>query len=401
MNGVGTLASLGSTQRARRVGSKATALSSQNDDPKRDVSLPSRPLPSRALLLALQRTAGNRATATVAAAGREIVQRSDCGCAEDPCQKRGIEDGSIAEAPVEDAGVMGVPATVLHPGPMLTVQRARCHLVPAATCAAPVSGSAAVFSSGEAAAEAGPRARRAAMSPARQTASGHTGRARQLELFLQAGSPGLLSHVHGIFIDRDMSPGTAAFVDECANMVPPVRAPAGSVCVFVPARLNREALRFRQGRPRVGGQSREDWRVGTLQLLVHEIQHVVFDAARLGQPAGVSAATCSRSSVDFELSELAALASEFPVAFRAIPTAASASHPARRRLADWFSFAITNSGESIRGALTEIRCRCGCGEVDAFVRQTMNFVTSSWTPAERAAFNRELRRPAWGLHWPL
>lgn len=281
-----------------------------------------------------------------------------------------------------------------------SVQRARCALVPAATCASPVAGSAEVFSAAEEAAEVSPRARRAGMTPARQTSTGHTGRGRQLELILEAEMPGLLANVHGIFLDRDMSSNTGALVDLCSAMVPPVPAPAGKKCVFVPPLLNREARRFREGNPIVGGQPREIWHLQTMQTLIHEIEHVVFDAAGLGQPAGVTAAACSRASVEFELSELAAIMSEFPTAFRAIPVGAGAAHPSRTRLAGWFTNAINNPHESIQGALTTMRCACDCAEVNAFVRQTFNHVSASWTAGERTVFNTRLRAEA-TLHWPL
>jgi len=281
-----------------------------------------------------------------------------------------------------------------------SVQRARCALVPAATCAAPVAGSAEDFSAAEEAAEVSPRARRARMTPARQTSTGHTGRGRQLELILEAEAPGLLANVHGIFLDRDMSPGTGALVSLCSDMTPPVAAPAGRKCVFVPATLNREARRFREGNAVVGGQPREDWHVQTMQTLIHEIEHVVFDAAGLGQPVGASAAACPRANVEFELSELAAIMSEFPTAFRAIPVGAGAGHASRTRLSNWFTNALTNPFESIEGALTKMRCACDCTEVDAFVRQTFNHVAASWTPGERTVFNTRLQAEA-GLHWPL
>jgi hypothetical protein len=329
---------------------------------------------------------------------RAVVQRSGCSCI--PGESCACEEREKASPAVSDvvelqrfAGNRAVADLVIQP--------ARCGLVPAATCAAPISGSAEEFSASEAAVEASPRARRAAMSPARQVSTGHTGQARQLELILNAHVPGVLTNVHGIFLDRDMSPGTAAFVDSCANMVPPVPAPPGKKCVFVPPALNRQALRFRQGNARVGGMDREDWRVQTLQTLVHEIQHVAFEAAGLGQPAGVTAAACARADVEFELSEMAAIMSEFPVAFRAIPAGVPPGHPARARLASWFINAVSNPSESIQGALTTMRCKCDCAEVDAFVGQTFAFVSAPWSPAERAAFNGEMRDPAHALHWPL
>ncbi len=310
-----------------------------------------------------------------------------------------IEADAFAQMLAADRSSHPLP-TEREPGVQI-LQRARCALVSAATCAAPITGSAGQFSVSEGASEAGPRARRAAMSPARQVASGHTGRARQLELILAAEAPGLLANVRGIFIDRDMSSGTAAMVTLCSAMTPPVLASPGAKCVFVPPALNREALRYREGSPTVGGLPRKEWRAQTMQTLIHEIEHVLFEGAGLGQPPGVSTASCSRASVEFELSELAAIMSEFPTRFRAVPPGASATHPARARLADWFRSVITDPTESIRGVLTTMRCACGCTEVNAFVRQTFGFVSSSWTAAERNAFNAELRRPAWALYWPL
>jgi Domain of unknown function (DUF4157) len=294
------------------------------------------------------------------------------------------------------------PPTRIHVGTIArAIQRVRCALVPAAECAAPIAGSAVAFSATEEAAEAPARERRKRMSPARQVATGHTGRARQLELFLEAEQPGLLANVHGIFIDMDISPNTGALGSPCADMTPPVPAPAGKTCVFVPPHLNRQALQFRQGAATMGGLTREAWRVQTLQGLVHEIQHVVFSAAGLGQAPGVTAADCSRADVDFELGELAAIMSEFPIGFRAIPAGAPAGDPARARLATWFAFKISNPSESVAGALKSMRCKCDCPHVNAFVRQTFDFVSASWTATEKTTFNAELRAPAHGLNWPL
>jgi hypothetical protein len=93
--------------------------------------------------------------------------------------------------------------------------------------------------------------------------------------------------------------------------------------------------------------------------------------------------------------------SEFPAVFRAIPSGAAAADPSRTRLDNWFHSAIMGGGEDIRGILSSIGCQCECSEVDAFVIDTFNFVASSWSAAERTAFNAELRRPVWGIRWPL
>jgi len=277
-----------------------------------------------------------------------------------------------------------------------SIQRA---CLPAADCAAPIPGSSTEFGVQEENVEASARARRARMSPARQRATGHTGRAAQLETFLEAQAPGLRANIHGIFVDQDLSPGTGALTMSCAAMVPPITG-ATKPCVFIHGNLNQEALAFNKTTDAtIGGTSRENWRVNTVQLLTHEIQHVVFDTAARPTPAGAGA--CARADVEHELSELNAIMSEFPVAFRAIPAGAPAGDPARVRLDNWFNSSITNPSESIRGILKTMRCRCDCAEVNAWVIDTFNFVSSSWTAAERTAFNTELRKAVWGLSWPL
>jgi hypothetical protein len=270
----------------------------------------------------------------------------------------------------------------------------------AAACAGPIAGSSEEFGVQETNVEAAARARRAAMSAVRQRSSGHTGPARQLEIFLDAQAPGLRTNIHGIFVDQDLSPGTGALTMACDAMVPPITG-ATKPCIFIHGNLNQEAGAFnRTADITVGGIPREDWRVSTLQVLTHEIQHVLFDSA-VGRPTPAAAAGCARADVEHELSELNAIMSEFPAVFRAIPSGAAAADPARVRLDNWFSSVITNPSESIRGILKSMRCRCDCAAVDAWVRDTFDFVTSSWTPAEKTAFNTELRKAVWGLTWPL
>jgi hypothetical protein len=279
-----------------------------------------------------------------------------------------------------------------------TIQRA---CLSAAACATPHEGSAEEFVAEVEDEEKAARDRRARMSPARQRASGHTGPAKQLQIFLEAQTPGLLANVHGIFVDQDMSDDVAASVQACDSMIPPILG-ATKPCVFVPGHLNQEALKFNTD-PKagtIGGQSRESWRIDTLQTLTHEIQHVVYDVAKAGQPVPGGVA-CSRSTVEAELSELNAIMSEFPIVFNAVPVGAGAGDPAKKRLDDWFDFAITNTGESFRGILKALRCRCSCSDVDAYVKETFDFVTASWTSAQKDALNAELRKPLWALSWPL
>jgi len=278
---------------------------------------------------------------------------------------------------------------------MEVIQR---QCLPASQCPTHISGSAEAFGEAETKKEVAPRSRRSQMSPARQRSSGHTGPARQLEFFLNKQSPNLLDNVHGIFIDQDMSSGTAAYVTDCTNIVPPIEG-ASKPCIFVPGYLNRQALIFnRTHRNRIGRESREEWLVSTLGTLTHEIQHVVFENTTPQSLAGVE---CSRNDVQSELSELSAIMSEFPVVFRAVPTGVSSSHPARIRLRDWFEHAITNEYESISGALRAMKCACECADVDSYIRDTFNVTTRGWTEKEQNVFNKVLQHSSWNLNWPL
>lgn len=286
----------------------------------------------------------------------------------------------------------------VNAGAPLTIHRA---CLPAASCPASVAGSASGFGQAVESAEAAARARRAAMSPARQVATGHTGRAAQLETFLNGQTPGLLANIHGIFIDQDMDPRVGASTQPCDSMVPPISG-ATKPCVFIPGHVNQEALTFntKPAATTIGGRPREDWRIETLQTLTHEIQHVRYDNT-LGSAANPAGVTCPRSNVESELSELAAMLSEFPAVFDAVPAGAAATHPAQVRLNRWFTFKITNLSESIRGTLRKMDCECSCADTDRYVKETVAFVTGSWSTVQKDALNAELRKPVWGLRWPL
>ncbi|MGZ3835404.1 MAG: eCIS core domain-containing protein [Mucilaginibacter sp.] len=281
----------------------------------------------------------------------------------------------------------------------------------AAVCAAPIPGSATDFDDSETAREAAARRRRKGMSAARSLSTGHGSRALPLETFLQAQDPGRLANVNGIFMDMDMSPGTGAFTQICADWiaealpvgtVPPGMVGATKPCVFVHAQLNQEAFAFNTtSAPTIGGMSREEWRVTTLATLTHETQHAIFDTSLHGTPAGIATPTCTRAHISQELTELSAGFSEFPVMFRAIPAGAPAADPSRIRLTNWFSEKILGRSEGIKGNLQKMGCACECAEVDAFVRDTFNFTATLWSAAEKTAFNTELSRPVWGIRWPI
>jgi hypothetical protein len=353
----------------------------------------------------LQRSFGNQRLAriingrTISQLSLEFAQRCTCEPgAKDACpacKKASEKPGENQHQRVENPESTQVSRASRYFSSDV-IQRA---CLPASSCAAR-PGSATTFGKDVESAEKAARKRRAKMSPTRQVSTGHTGHARQLEQFMNAQAPGLLSNIHGIFIDMDMDASVEATKMDCADMVPPITG-ATKPCVFIHGHLNQEALTFNTdpSAATIGGMSREDWRVSTVQTFTHEVQHVIYDTAKTGTapPAGVA---CPRADVQAELSELNAILSEFPAVFDAVPAGAAASDPARVRLDNWFQFKITNPSESIRGTLKALDCKCGCSDTDEYVKETVAFVTAGWPPARLNALNAELKKSKWGLRWP-
>jgi hypothetical protein len=304
-----------------------------------------------------------------------------------------------------------------------SIRVSRVPCTSAAICSPPaaptpsVVGSAEHFQTTEEAREVGPRERRKRMTPARAVSTGHGGRARQLEIFLNAEQPGRLANIQGIFIDHDLSPDTGAFTPPCADWIgfalpagsppPPGMSGAGG-CTYVHGRLNQEALIFNTTTNAINGIPRAVWRAQTLQSLLHETEHPRFETATSGRalPAGVTSATCTRANVVTELSEIASILSEFPPISRAVTAEANPAGPLHTSLNTWFPYKMRTAGENVEGALTKMGCSCSCSEVDAFVADTFTEVTASggWSAAERTAFNTRARtelpgpgRPRWPL----
>lgn len=331
----------------------------------------------------------------------------------DPHSRSETEADRVADAIDQGADVVRI-------GESLPARVARLCTT-AATCSpgTVIAGSAEDFGVGEEAIEAGPRARRQRMTPARAVSSGHAGRALQLERFLTGQDPTRLGNIEGIFIDHDLSPGTDGLTQDCAEWIteslpsgaptPPGMAGATKLCTFVRGRLNQEALRFNSSTaPRIGGRSREQWRIDTLQLLTHETEHPRFETATAGAPLppGVTTATCSRANLLIELSELAAGLSEFPAIVRPALAEANPTGPLHRSMDAWFRKVASTGGENFSGALTKMGCLCDCAEIDAHVSATFDEVTTSnaWTVPERTEFNSRMRvelpvgtRPSWPL----
>jgi hypothetical protein len=229
------------------------------------------------------------------------------------------------------------------------------------------------------------------------TADGHSRRATALEKLYRPLYPERLALAEGVFVDKDIPRDVGAYVKKCASFHPKL---PGEECVFVPERLEKQAARYNEGEKRIGGMDRREWLTDTLQLMMHELEHVRFrkEFPKTEPRAGA----CKFADVRRELTELAAIMSEFPVFYRA---SADKSWRERRTEADtWFTYKLTQPsehGETIAGILKAIRCRCECEDVDAYVKRVAEFTTASWTEVEKNTFHTELRNPKWKLDWPI
>jgi uncharacterized protein DUF4157 len=292
---------------------------------------------------------------------------------------------------------------------------ARAPCTSAAICGGgPVVGSAQEADVTGTSREVGPRDRRKKMTPARAVATGHGGRALQLEKLFEKAAPGKLSSLQGVFIDQDISSSFGATTISCAQWIteslpagsptPAGMAGAAKPCTFVHDVLNQQALAFNTtSDATIGGVPRAQWQTETLEMLMHESEHPRYDAASpsFPLPAGITSPTCTRGAVAQELTEIAAMLSEFPIAFQAASGEASATGPLHKSLDRWFDATAQSGGENIKSAIQQMGCHCSCPEVDAFVKETFNFESGTWSVAQKDALHRELKKPKWGLNWPL
>ncbi len=333
------------------------------------------------------------------------------------------EQAQRAAAMIDDAYITTpLSATRAHLSRVPCTPHHVCHPPTNRTPEPRVEGSATDFGRSEEEKEESARRRRRRFAPDHAIARGHAGHARQLELFLNAQRPGRLAEIRGIFIDMDMSIDTGGMTEDCGEWMrtslpsgspAPSGMPTTGRCTLVHGILNQEALTFnRTTDPYIGTgarrQSRDAWRIETLQLLMHETEHPRFERAtsHRAAPAGIGSASCTRANVAHELSEIAANMSEYPVMHPRVTAEVDPTGPYHRSQDSWFRTIIFDSDENIRGALLQIGCYCACAEVDAFIRDTVSEVTStgSWTPAMKTDFNARMRaelpsptRPSWPL----
>ncbi len=229
------------------------------------------------------------------------------------------------------------------------------------------------------------------------TADGHARRATEFEKTFRPRAPAGFDLADGVFVDKAISKGVAAYVKKCTAFKP---ALPGDRCVFIPDRLEKQAARYNSGTKKIGGEDREEWFADTLETVTHELEHVRF--RKQFPKTAPRPEACEFDDVSRELSELGAIMSEFPVVFQA--QAKKSWHDRRVELDNWFKYKLTQPskhGETIAGILKAMRCRCECQDVNAYLERLVEFTTKSWTDVEKNTFHSELRDPKWKLDWPI
>ena len=224
------------------------------------------------------------------------------------------------------------------------------------------------------------------------TADGHASRATEFEKLFRPLAPDQFALADGVFIDKAIPKRYAAYVQDCRAFKPKL---PGDQCIFIPERLEKQAALYNSGEKKIDGQERQEWLTDALGTVTHELEHVRFEQDFPETKPRQEA--CDFDDISGELTELAALMSEFPVFFQ---SHASNSWKERRiEMDQWFKRKVTQPsrhGERIAGILKAIRCRCECEDVNAYIKSVVDFTTKSWTDVERNTFHEELRDPSFG-----
>ena len=229
------------------------------------------------------------------------------------------------------------------------------------------------------------------------TADGHASRATEFEKLFRPLAPDQFALAAGVFIDKAIPKRFGAYVQDCRAFKPKL---PGDQCIFIPERLEKQAASYNSGEKKIGSEDREEWLTKIFGRAIHELEHVRFEQEFLETKPRRQA--CDFDDISAELTELAAIMSEFPVFFRAY--ASKSWHDRRVEMNQWFSRNITQPsrhGQRISGILKAIRCRCECRDVNAYLERLVEFTTKSWTEVEKNTFHEELRDPKWKLDWPI
>jgi hypothetical protein len=250
--------------------------------------------------------------------------------------------------------------------------------------------------------------------PGGPPATGHGSRATNLVLL--AAEWGIdLSEVGGVYVSEDIeSGGESAPCVEFEGWGAAYRTltfDRSTWCIFVRPEDEARAAEL-VANPASGDTAVFLREISYLRgLLLHERAHTEFDSTA---HAGLGASTCTRDTVIFTgsgptpygydvqyyLSELAAIVSEFPPLLQATRTRVGNYESILYNLRRYFQHQVFNCDESIRGILTALRCHCPCEEIDNYVRDTFLFASRDWSDSERGIFQDLMRSRFPSAGWP-
>ena len=283
-----------------------------------------------------------------------------------------------------------------------------------AECAAPIPGDTG-RNSEEAAKQEEIKKRASGGAPAGEepkcNAPRHKERAVNLKRLAEQNGASLPSNFAGIFVNgclEDISDGELVRCGEISGGAP-VGAGPQQFCIGVSAAREDEAATLLKTNPRSDKENNRA--VDITSIVTHEVQHAKFEekAGAIVLPgadcnlktviyhSSLPSPTGTDSTVSDYLSEISAEIAEFAPYFKANkdrPGTGAAQH-----MEDEETHVVESKGESIRGNIMAMQCKCECATVDKWVESVFKDTTGAWAPAQREEFKRAMtkRMPA---VWP-
>jgi hypothetical protein len=242
-------------------------------------------------------------------------------------------------------------------------------------------------------------------------AARHKERAVNIKKLAEQNGASLPSNFAGIFVNgclEDISDGELV---RCSQMSggAPVGAGPDQFCIGVSSAREDEAAALLKRNPR---SDKENNRATDITSIVtHEVQHAKFEekAGTIVLPgadcnlktvifhSSLPSPTGTDSTVSDYLSEISAEIAEFAPYFKANKDRPGTG--AEKHMEDEETHVVESKGESIRGNIMAMQCKCECATVDKWVESVFKDTTGAWAPAQREEFKRAMtsRMPA---VWP-
>jgi hypothetical protein len=232
----------------------------------------------------------------------------------------------------------------------------------------------------------------------------HKERAVNLRKLAEQNGASLPSNFAGIFINgclEDISDGELVRCSEMSGGAP-VGAGPDQFCIGVSTRREDEAAALLKKNPKTDKENNRATDITS--IVIHEVQHAKFEekAGTIVLPgadcnlktviyhSALPAPTGTDSTVSDYLSEISAEIAEFAPYFKANkdrPGTGAAQH-----MEDEETNVVDSKGESIRGDITALQCKCECATVDKWVESTFKDATGAWAPAQKDEFQRAMTK---------